>query len=142
MYEALLMAREAIKESDVPIGAIVVSPYGEIIGAGYNQVEKYSSQDYHAELVALRAAGMEKQDWRLDGCTLYVTLEPCLMCMGALLLSRIERLVYGSDSPIYGYTNILLEPERLYGGFLKNVTRGVLRNDTEALLQDFFATVR
>ncbi|KKT01759.1 MAG: Cytidine and deoxycytidylate deaminase zinc-binding domain-containing protein [candidate division TM6 bacterium GW2011_GWF2_43_17] len=142
MYEALLLAREAIRFGDVPIGAVVVAPYGEIIGVGYNQVEQHASQDFHAELVALRAAGIGKQDWRLDGCTLYVTLEPCIMCMGALLLSRVSRLVYGSDSPLYGYTHTIIEPEHLYGGFLKNVTRGVLKDDSEALLQNFFAGVR
>lgn len=139
MRDALQQAVCAIDSGDIPVGAVVVSPYGVVLGRGYNRVELAGTQVEHAEIVAIRNAVEQMKDWRLDGCTLYVTLEPCVMCFGAILLSRIERLVYAAPSPIYGYKNYISEKvERAYGGFLKNITTGVLRADAEIILRDFF----
>jgi tRNA(adenine34) deaminase len=138
MRFALELAQKAAIEGEVPIGAVIVDPVGNVLGVGYNLVEKESSSVEHAEMRAIRDAQRRLQDWRLEKCTMYVTLEPCLMCLGSILLARIERLVYASSSPIYGYTRILEGEDLLYGGFLKNVTPGVLADEASLLLDNFF----
>lgn len=100
MNEALVCAREALRLGEVPIGALVVSSHGHIVGSGYNLVEKNCSQSNHAEMRAIEQAGKKQGDWRLNGHTLYVTVEPCMMCISLCSLSRIERVVFGARSPI------------------------------------------
>ena len=103
MNQALVQARKAFEADEVPIGAIVVDPQGTIISRAYNKVEKVHSQSGHAEVLAIVKAGKKLGDWRLNGCWIYVTLEPCAMCLHLILLSRLEGIVFGASSPVYGY---------------------------------------
>jgi tRNA(adenine34) deaminase len=113
MAEALDLAREAAARGDVPVGAVVVVD-GRIVGRGANRTEAWQDPTAHAEILALRQAALELGSWRLLGATLYVTLEPCAMCAGACVLSRIERLVYGADDPKAGMcgslANLVADP--------------------------------
>ncbi|RZI81349.1 MAG: nucleoside deaminase, partial [Microbacterium sp.] len=96
MRQALACAEGASSSGDVPIGAVVLDPDGAVIGTGVNVRERDADPTGHAEVVALRAAAAARGEWRLDGCTLVVTLEPCTMCAGAIVLSRVSRLVFGA----------------------------------------------
>src|SRR5450631_1399733 len=102
MGQALEVASGALPAGDVPVGAIVISPQGELLGVGHNQREAAGDPTAHAEVVALRAAASTGESWRLQGCTLVVTLEPCIMCAGALMLARVGRLVLGAWDPKAG----------------------------------------
>lgn len=102
MLEALVLARKALKRGEVPIGAVVVDGAGIVIGRGYNLVEGRGCQLDHAEARAIRAACRRVGGWRLENCTLYVTLEPCLMCFGLIGLSRIKNVYFGAPSPLFG----------------------------------------
>lgn len=103
MTEALKQACKAYVKDEVPVGAIIVNEHGHIIARAYNQVERCHTQTAHAELITLRKAGLKRGDWRLEGCWIYVTLEPCAMCLHALILSRVEGVVYGANSPLFGF---------------------------------------
>lgn len=141
MAFALEEARKAYECNEVPIGAIVVSG-AEIIGVGRNSTEECYTQSRHAEVIAVEQAGKSRKDWRLAGCTLYVTLQPCIMCMGLLCLSRIERLVYGAESPLFGYH---LDKEllpALYKKHMRGITSGVLGEASQNLLEKFFREKR
>ncbi len=142
MRQALEHAQTAYEHDEVPIGAVVVSPKGVILGTGFNQTEERHAQSRHAEVMAIERTGEELKTWRLDRCTLYVTLEPCLMCMSLLCLSRIERLVYGARSPLFGYQ---LDKELLPGLYkkhVKGITSGVLEAESQYLLEKFFKEKR
>ncbi|QVQ54971.1 tRNA adenosine(34) deaminase TadA [Spiractinospora alimapuensis] len=102
MTRALTEAETAADQGEVPVGAVVLDPDGTVIGVGRNDREDTHDPTGHAEVVALRAAARARDDWRLTGCTLAVTLEPCAMCAGALVLARIETLVYGARDPKAG----------------------------------------
>lgn len=142
MQQALRWADKAYNLGEVPIGAVVVNPHGEIIGYGYNQTETHQCQDQHAELCAIRQACAALGDWRLEGCTMYVTLEPCVMCIGCIVLSRIERLVYAADSPLFGFaTSQKADHEAMYALYaktIKNITVGVCHEESQLLLKQFF----
>ncbi len=142
MNTALELAKKASQAKEVPIGALVVNSYGDIIGTGYNEVEKYKSQRYHAEMQALDAATQKIGDWRLDETTLYVTLEPCAMCMGFAALSRVERIVYGAPSPLFGCHLDREGNSALYTRQVKNVTEGVLAHEAATILKQFFKQKR
>ncbi|RTL07148.1 nucleoside deaminase [Candidatus Dependentiae bacterium] len=103
MQEAYAEAEHAFALQEVPVGAIVVDEYGTIIGRGHNRSEQLYTQAAHAEIEALSQAGLHRKNWRLNNCWLYVTLEPCKMCMGMMQLSRITGLAYGAPSPLFGY---------------------------------------
>jgi tRNA(adenine34) deaminase len=141
MREALAQAEAAA--DDVPVGAIVVDGSGTVIGRGRNRREADADPTAHAEIVAIRAAGLAAGSWRLDGCTLLVTLEPCTMCAGAVLAARLQRLVYGARDPKAGAAgsvwDVLHDP-RL--GEPVEVIGGVLEGECSALLRDFFARRR
>lgn len=96
MLEALAEAERALKTDDVPVGAVVLGPDGAVLGRGHNEREATGDPTGHAEVLALRAAAEARGGWRLSGCTLVVTLEPCVMCAGATVLSRVDRVVYGA----------------------------------------------
>ncbi|MEC3893328.1 MULTISPECIES: nucleoside deaminase [Nocardiopsis] len=96
MREALAEAELALRTGDVPVGAVVLGPDGAILGRGHNEREATGDPTGHAEVLALRAAAERRGEWRLSGCSLVVTLEPCVMCAGATVLSRVDRLVYGA----------------------------------------------
>jgi tRNA(adenine34) deaminase len=138
MREALEQARRALECDDVPVGAVVVRG-GRIVGRGYNQREKLQDPTAHAEMIALTAAAADVGHWRLEDCTLYVTLEPCPMCAGALVLARVARLVYGATDPKGGacgslYT--LTQDARL--NHRVETLGGVLAEDCAELLRAFF----
>ncbi|HEY3244365.1 MAG TPA: tRNA adenosine(34) deaminase TadA [Phycisphaerae bacterium] len=142
MHAALEEARRADSEDEVPIGAVVVHN-GRIIGRGHNQRERLADPTAHAEMLAISAAAAALGDWRLEGCTLYVTLEPCLMCAGAIVLARIERLIFGAEDPKGGacgslYT--LTDDPRL--NHRVTTTAGLLADESARLLHDFFARQR
>jgi len=138
MWAAIEAAKIAEENGDVPIGAVIVHQ-NQIVGKAYNQREQLKDPTAHAEIIALTQAAAALQSWRLTGCTMYVTLEPCPMCAGALVLARIDRLVYGCDDPKTGACKSLyniVQDERL--NHRVEVTSGVLADDCSKLLQDFF----
>lgn len=142
MQEAIRQAKLAEQIGEVPIGAIVVRD-GVVVGAGYNVRETTHDPTAHAEMVAIRQASETLGAWRLLGCTLYVTLEPCPMCAGAILQSRVERVVYGTSDPKAGCVGTLmdlLQDQRF--NHVTEWTAGVLRDDCAALLTDFFRRLR
>lgn len=143
MRLALAEAERALSTGDVPVGAIVVDARGVVIGTGRNRREIDRDPTGHAEIVALRAAAVHLGTWRLHGATLVVTLEPCVMCAGALVNARIERVVYGCDDPKAGALRslyLLGEDPRLNHRFA--VTRGVLADECARILSAFFAALR
>ena len=143
MRTALGEARLALDSGDVPIGAVVLDATGRVIGRGRNVRERDADPLGHAELVACRAAAESVGAWRLTGCTLVVTLEPCTMCAGAVVLSRLERLVFGAYDPKAGAVGSLwdvVRDRRL--NHRPEVVGGVLADECTALLEDFFAHQR
>ncbi len=139
MREALGEARAALATSDVPIGAVVVDPDGTVVGTGRNRREADHDPTAHAEVVALRQAAAARGEWRLAGCTLVVTLEPCTMCAGAVVLSRVDRLVFGAFDPKAGAVGSLwdvVRDRRL--NHRPEVLSGVLADESSALLREFF----
>lgn len=138
MKIALDQAQMAAVSGEVPIGAVVIDAQGHLIGAGHNRVEQSRCQTAHAESLAIAQACHTRADWRLDGCWLYVTLEPCLMCMGLIKLSRIEGIVFGAASPLFGYrldNNIAYQ---LYKDDTITIIEGVRAAEAAAILQLFF----
>jgi tRNA(adenine34) deaminase len=143
MRRALGLAAAAVDTGDVPVGAVVLSPDGGVLGEAGNARERDGDPTAHAEVLALRAAARVVGSWRLEGCTLVVTLEPCTMCAGALVLARVGRLVYGADDPKAGAVGSLwdvVRDRRLNSR--PEVVRGVLAEESGALLRDFFAAHR
>jgi tRNA(adenine34) deaminase len=138
MQHAIDQAGIAEENGDVPIGAVIVHE-GQVIGKAYNQREQLADPTAHAEIIALTQAAAFLESWRLGGCTMYVTLEPCPMCAGALVLARMDRLVFGCEDPKAGACGSLYDIVR--DGRLNHrleVTSGVLADDCAKLLQDFF----
>jgi len=142
MRRALLQAEEAYRANEVPVGAIIVR--GErVIAAAYNQREQLHDPTAHAEMIAITQAAESVGDWRLDHCTMYVTLEPCPMCAGAILQARIPRVVYGATDPKAGAVNSLyhlLDDFRL--NHRAEVIPGVLAQPCGEILTSFFAEQR
>ena len=139
MRAALAQAALATDAADVPIGAVVLSPAGEVIGSGHNVRERDGDPTGHAEVVALRAAAASLGEWRLTACTLVVTLEPCTMCAGALVLARVSRVVFGAWEPKTGAVGSLwdvVRDRRL--NHRPEVYAGILEAECVALLRDFF----
>lgn len=140
MRVALTEAAEAPAAGDVPVGALVLDPSRGVIGRAHNEREASGDPTAHAEVLALREAAAARGTWRLDGCTLVVTLEPCAMCAGAVVLARIDRLVYGAVDPKAGAVGSLwdlVRDSRL--NHRPEVIGGVLAEESGALLRDFFA---
>ena len=138
MRLAIEQAGIAEENGDVPIGAVIVHN-GQIIGKAYNQREQLQDPTAHAEIIALTQAAAALESWRLEGCTVYVTLEPCPMCAGALVLARIDRLVYGCDDPKTGAVKSLyniVTDSRLNHRI--EVINGVLADECSDLLEQFF----
>jgi tRNA(adenine34) deaminase len=137
---ALAEARLALPTGDVPVGAVLVGPDGELLGAGHNAREALHDPTAHAELLALRGASGRLGTWRLEGCTLAVTLEPCTMCAGALVLARVARLVFGAWDPkagAAGSVRDVVRDRRL--NHTVEVVGGVAEPECATLLRDFFA---
>jgi tRNA(adenine34) deaminase len=142
MRYALTEAKLALKKHEVPVGAVVVHE-NKIIGRGYNQVESLNDPTAHAEIIAIGAAATYLNSWRLSGASLYVTLEPCAMCAGALVLSRIDRLVYGAKDPKTGACGSLyniVQDIRL--NHQLEIAPYVLERECSQIMQAFFEEVR
>ncbi len=140
MREALREAVGALTTDDVPIGAVVVDSAGVVIGRGRNRREADADPTAHAEVLALREAASSRGEWRLEGCTLVVTLEPCTMCAGAAVLARVDRLVFGAHDPKAGAVGSLwdvVRDRRL--NHRPEVVGGVLEDECGDLLREFFA---
>ena len=143
MGEALDVAAGSLASGDVPVGALVVSATGAVLATGRNRREADGDPTAHAELLAIRAAAGEVGQWRLDGCTLVVTLEPCAMCAGAALLSRVERIVLGAWDPKAGACGSVWDVVRDRRATHRvEVVGGVREAECSRLLLDFFATHR
>ena len=143
MGEALDLARIAEADGDVPVGALVVDPAGLVIGRGRNTRERDGDPTGHAEVVAIREAASAVGEWRLEGCTLVVTLEPCTMCAGAVVASRLDRLVFGAFDDKAGAVGSLwdvVRDRRL--NHRPEVVSGVRADESASLLRGFFATHR
>jgi len=143
MRAALDQARSALDSGDVPVGAVVLDPAGTVVSAGRNVREADAGPTGHAEVAALRAAAAARREWRLDGCTLVVTLEPCTMCAGAAVLARVERLVFGAYDDKAGAVGSLwdvVRDRRL--NHRPEVVAGVLVDESTALLDEFFRSHR
>jgi len=142
MKMALAEARKAYQRAEVPIGAVVICN-DQVVGRGFNLREQTQDPTSHAEMIALREAAKNEASWRLEDCQLYVTLEPCPMCAGAILQSRIKRLVYGASDPKAGAVNSLyqlLNDERF--NHQVEVEAGVMEQEAAQLLKDFFRDLR
>lgn len=143
MRQALDEARASAEHADVPIGAVVLDPQGRFLAGAGNERELLGDPTAHAEVLALRRASEALGSWRLEGCTLVVTLEPCTMCAGALVLARVQRLVFGAFDPKAGAVaslwDVVRDPRLNHR---PEVTSGILEPECATLLQDFFAKHR
>lgn len=143
MRAALDEAEQARTGTDVPVGCVIVDPSGRVIGRGHNEREQVGDPTAHAEVVAIRAAARTLGHWRLEGCTLVVTLEPCTMCAGAIVLARLARLVFGAYDEKAGAVSSLwdvVRDRRL--NHRPDVIGGVLAADCAEVLRQFFADQR
>jgi tRNA(adenine34) deaminase len=142
MQEALKEALKAAVKGEVPVGAVVVKD-GKVVGRGHNLTEAKQSALTHAEILALSKAAKKLKSWRLIGCDLYVTLEPCTMCSGAIVLSRINRLFYGTDDPkagaVISTAKVMNNPKLNHR---VRVTGGILKEECSSLLSGFFKELR
>lgn len=142
MQQAFEMALQAELENEVPVGAVIVHS-GRVIAAAYNQREQLKDPTAHAEMIAITQASNAVEDWRLEGCTLYVTLEPCPMCAGAIVQARIPNVVFGASDPKAGAAGSifnLLDDKRL--NHRCSITRGILGERSAELLTQFFQRQR
>ncbi|MCA9239345.1 MAG: tRNA adenosine(34) deaminase TadA [Planctomycetales bacterium] len=143
IQQALRLAREAEALGEAPVGAVIVAADGRVVGSAYNQREQLRDPTAHAEMIAITQAAEALGGWRLEGCTLYVTLEPCPMCAGAILLARIPTVVYGAQDPKAGAVEslfTLLADSRL--NHRCEVISGVLADECGRVLTDFFRARR
>jgi len=142
MYAALQEAERALVENEVPVGAVVVKDK-KIIGRGYNQIEKLNDATAHAEMIAITAAENYLGNWRLEQCSMYVTLEPCVMCTGAMLSSRMNELYFAAFDPKYGACGSLynLADDEKTNHKIK-VYSGIYAEESQRLLSQFFASIR
>ena len=137
MREALKLAQIAGEDGEIPVGAVVVSQH-KIIGKGYNQTEKLKDVTAHAEMIAITAAAQHLRSKYLRNCTLYVTLEPCVMCAGALYWSQVSRLVYGASDDKRGFS--LVQPSLVHPK--TKIVKGILAEECQQLLLNFFKKLR
>ncbi len=143
MGRSIKLATNAGNAGEVPVGAIIVSSEGEIIAEGENRRERDRDPTAHAEIVAIRAAGANLNSWHLDRCTLYVTLEPCPMCAGAIVAARLGMLVYGADDPKTGSVRTVLNiPDSAASNHKLTVIGGILESGCRQQLQDWFRQKR
>ncbi|MDQ4025338.1 MAG: nucleoside deaminase [Actinomycetota bacterium] len=139
MGMALHEATHALASGDVPVGALVIDAEGRLLGLGHNRREEGGDPTAHAEVLALRQAAASRGEWRLEGCTLVVTLEPCVMCAGALVAARVQRLVLGAWDPKAGATGSVWDLVRdMRANHAVEVVGGVRADECGAILRDFF----
>ncbi len=142
MREALTLAREAADAGEVPVGCVIIGPDGQVLGRGRNRRRESRDATAHAEIEAIRQACRARGDWRLEDCTLAVTLEPCPMCAGAILMSRIPTVVYGAREPASGSCGSVIDLFMERYGHRPAVYAEVLGEDCAALLRSFFRSKR
>ena len=142
MSLALSLAREAYACGEVPVGAVVVGPDGQVLGRGRNRRQETGDATAHAEMEAIREACLALGDWRLEGCTLFVTLEPCPMCAGAIINARIPTVVFGAREELSGSCGSVIDLFYERYGHRPRVFAGVLEKDCSSLLRDFFREKR
>ncbi len=137
MEQALAQAHISYAQGEVPVGAVIVDEFGVIIARGYNCTEKKKSQIGHAEIQAIIKANKKKKSWHLDGCWIYVTLEPCLMCIGLIRLSRCAGIFYGAESPIFGGSIFFISLLPYYNDHLIS-HKGLKAKESADILKKFF----
>ena len=142
MAQALRLAQEAASEGEIPVGCVVADENGRIIGRGRNRREAIPDATAHAEIEAIREACGNRNDWRLDGCTIYITLEPCPMCAGAIINSRISTVVYGAKDEMTGSCGSVIDLFSERYGHSPAVFPGVMKEECSAVLQEFFRKLR
>ena len=142
MEQALFLAKEAASEGEVPVGCVITDETGTVIGRGRNRRESCSDATAHAEMEAIREACRNRKDWRLDGCTLYVTLEPCPMCAGAIINSRIPTVVYGAKDDVTGSCGSVIDLFSERYGHSPAVFPGVMKEECSSVLRTFFEKLR
>jgi tRNA(adenine34) deaminase len=142
MKSALELARRAMDEGEVPVGCVIVDADGVIVGSGYNRREKERNALAHAELEAINEACKKLDDWRLSGCSLYVTLEPCPMCAGAIINARLPKVFYGAKEEQSGSCGSVINLFMERFGHSPQVTGGILEQECSALMTEFFKKLR
>ena len=142
MRAALALAGEAARAGEVPVGCVIVSPEGEVIGAGRHRRAEAGDATAHAEMEAIRRACARRGNWRLDDCAIYVTLEPCPMCAGAILNARIPVVVYGAREEKSGSCGSVIDLFAENYGFRPKVYGGILKEECAGLLREFFKDKR
>lgn len=142
MQAALKQAHCAARQDEVPVGAVIVDAQGAIIARGHNRTEQLSTQCAHAEMRALAQAGKRLGDWRLLGCWIYVTLQPCAMCIQAIVLHRLAGLVYAASSPLFGFDLDKMVIDQLYKRDALRIITGVMEQEAGDLLKKFFKMKR
>lgn len=142
MEYALALASRAAEEGEIPVGCVIADADGNIIGRGRNKREESHDATHHAEIEAIREACGSIGDWRLGGCTIYVTLEPCPMCAGAIINSRLRRVVYGASDPKAGSCGSVTNLFELPYNHKPELVSGFMAEECSALLTDFFAELR
>lgn len=140
MRQALKMAETAFLREEVPVGAVVVDFDGKILARASNRTEELGCQLGHAEIQAIKRACKKKNNWRLDGCWLFVTLQPCMMCLGLISLSRITGVYYGATSNLFGFEMPKLSSESVYGNL--KIISGLQEQQAAAILKKFFVRAR
>ena len=142
MSIALQLAQEAEADNEAPVGCVIVDSFGAVIGRGRNRREKTKSALAHAELEAIEDACNTLNDWRLSGCSMYVTLEPCPMCAGAVMMSRIDKLVFGARDELTGscvsVINLFMEDY----GHKTQIIGGIMADESSNLMKEFFERIR
>ena len=141
MNQSLRAAQTAFEEGEIPVGALILKE-GEVVAEAFNKKESQQNSLGHAELEAIKKASEHLSSWRLEGCSLYVTLEPCLMCMGAILQSRISRLIYGCKDPKGGFDSFYNLTKNASWNHKIKITSGVLGNQCSEILLNFFKELR
>ena len=142
MRYALSLAEEAAENGEVPVGCVIVDGSGKIIGRGRNRREETGKATAHAEIEAIEMACDAKKDWRLDDCSLYVTLEPCPMCAGAIINSRIGKLYYGAKEPKSGSCGSIINLFMENYGYSPEIYGGLLGKECAGVMRDFFEKIR
>jgi len=144
MHLALDLARQSAAEDEVPVGAVVIkSDTGEILGRGRDRKMALADPTAHAEILAMREAAAALGDWRLEGCILVVTLEPCPMCAGAAIMARIDAIIYGADNPKFGATGSLCNiPADTRWNHTLRLEKGLLAEECGTILKDYFRAKR
>ena len=141
MKEALKEALKALKKDEVPVGCVIVKD-NKIVGRGYDKRESTNDPSAHSEIIAIRKAAKKLGDWRLENCDLYVTLEPCAMCLGASILARIRRIIYGAENPKFGAISSVVNLLNYKWNHKIKIVSGILKDECSNILKEYFRNKR